>query len=261
MKNYVFSPLVLFVEDDTSTIEPALQAFRKVAIRVIIVHTLHDASCLLSEKYVNILLLSERVVDGSGFDFSDKLRRSGILVPTIFLLNQPSMQERLRALEYGDDVMEKPLNFLELVARTCAVLRRASTARDWHLTENVTLRDKPFIFCGATADPATLTIAFNTGVKIGIGKREMGLMSFFESTQNTILSRKDIIHHVWGLHANLQSRSLDQYIVRIRRILRNNGHPTEEWLRTIHSVGYLYMVPRKDDSNDTNHDNGLVVVD
>jgi two-component system alkaline phosphatase synthesis response regulator PhoP len=235
--------LVLIVDADNETTDSIVRYFQTVGLKTDSVSTFREASYYLAKAFVNILVINRVVQGESGLEFLETLRRGGQTVPAIFLLDQPSQAERLHALEYGDDVLEKPIHVRELAARVNAIMRRASTCRDWNLTENATLRDSPFYFCGARVEPATLSIVFPNEHRAAVGKREIGLMSFFVSTQNVIVSRKDIIHNIWGLHANLQSRSLDQYVVRIRQIFQRNGCSTAEWLRTIHSVGYMYMVP------------------
>ncbi|MDR2677049.1 MAG: response regulator transcription factor [Puniceicoccales bacterium] len=243
MRTYMCTPLVLIIDSDNETMDAIVKYFQTVGLKTDSVRTFREANHYLAKTFVNILIVNKTVHGESGLEFLENLRRGGQTVPAVFLLDQPSQSERLHALEYGDDVLEKPIHVRELAARVHAILRRASTCRDWNLTENATLRDAPFYFCGARVEPATLSIVFANGQRAAVGKREIGLMSFFVSTQNVIVSRKDIIHSIWGLHANLQSRSLDQYVVRIRQIFQRNGFSTAEWLRTIHSVGYMYMVP------------------
>jgi two-component system alkaline phosphatase synthesis response regulator PhoP len=237
------APLVLVIDSDSETMDAIVKYFQTVGFKTDSVCTFREANHYLTKTFVNILIINKVVQGESGLEFLENLRRGGQTVPAIFLLDQPSQSERLHALEYGDDVLEKPIHVRELAARVQAILRRASICRDWNLTENTTLRDEPFYFCGARVEPSTLSIVFPNDHRAAVGKREIGLMSFFVSTQNVIVSRKDIIHSIWGLHANLQSRSLDQYVVRIRQIFQRNGYSTAEWLRTIHSVGYMYMVP------------------
>ncbi|MDR0727332.1 MAG: response regulator transcription factor [Puniceicoccales bacterium] len=243
MRSCVCTPLVLVVDSDSETVELITKYFQTIGLRTDSVRTFRDARHYFTRTFVNILVINRAVQGESGLEFLENLRRGGQTVPAVFLLDQPSQSERLHALEYGDDVLEKPIHVRELAARVNAILRRASTCRDWNLTENATLRDAPFYFCGARVEPATLSIVFPNEHREAVGKREIGLMSFFVATRDVIVSRKDIIHSIWGLHANLQSRSLDQYVVRIRQIFQRNGYSTAEWLRTIHSVGYMYMVP------------------
>jgi DNA-binding response OmpR family regulator len=85
-----------------------------------------------------------------------------------------------------------------------------------------------------------MRVVFPDGTEEVVGKKEVGLMSVFAVSPGVILSRKDIIHRVWGLHANIRSRSLDQYVVRIRHLFRRNGRCSSiDFLRTVHGIGYL----------------------
>jgi two-component system alkaline phosphatase synthesis response regulator PhoP len=203
--------------------------------------TLREASRFLADNFVNLLVLNTNIQENSGIEFLEQLQGNGYHVPTIFITDRNSQADRLRALAVGDDIMQKPLPVKELLARVHAILRRASTSRDWHLTENATLNDEPFEFCEAVVDSREMRVVFPGGKVEMVGKKEVGLMRALASAAGTIFSRKDIIHRVWGRHANIRSRSLDQYIVRIRHLFRHNCFPINDYLRTIHGIGYLYL--------------------
>ena len=72
-----------------------------------------------------------------------------------------------------------------------------------------------------------------------IGRKELGILSHMVSNPNTVLTRRSLIHAVWGIHADVKSRSLDQYIVKIRDNFSRNGCDLTPF-RTIHGVGYIY---------------------
>ncbi|MDR3316558.1 MAG: response regulator transcription factor [Puniceicoccales bacterium] len=201
--------------------------------------SLHEANRILADHFVNLLVLNTNIQGYSGFEFLEQLQHNGQHIPAIFIADRHSQADRLHALAIGDDILQKPIPVRELVARVHAILRRSETSRDWHLTENTTLNDVPFEFCGAVIYPKGLRVVFSDGSEERVGKKEVGLMSVFSATPGIILSRKDIIHRVWGLHANIRSRSLDQYVVRIRQLFRRNGCATIDFLRTVHGIGYL----------------------
>jgi two-component system alkaline phosphatase synthesis response regulator PhoP len=203
--------------------------------------TFREINRVLADHFVSLLILNTDLCGHSGVEFARQLQRNGNHVPVIFITDRHSQIDRISALEVGDDLVQKPIIVKELVARARAVLRRSATSRDWHITENVTLNDEPFMFCGAKIYPKDLRISFPNGNDIYVGRKEIGLMAAFASTDGAILSRRDIIHRVWGLHADIRSRSLDQYVVRIRYLFRRNGCPSIDLLRTIHGVGYLCM--------------------
>jgi two-component system alkaline phosphatase synthesis response regulator PhoP len=67
----------------------------------------------------------------------------------------------------------------------------------------------------------------------------LDILKHFATNENTILSKRNLIHNVWGKYANIRSRSLDQYIVKVRQLLKDNGS-NANILRTLHGIGYIY---------------------
>jgi DNA-binding response OmpR family regulator len=108
------------------------------------------------------------------------------------------------------------------------------------VAENVTLKDGDFSFCGAKVSPRRMMIFFANGGRNRLGGKELGLMNFFESRAGQIVPRREVINAVWGPSGNSRSRSLDQYIVRIRKLFRHNGQREIEWLETLHGLGFRY---------------------
>ncbi|MDR1438212.1 MAG: response regulator transcription factor [Puniceicoccales bacterium] len=236
-------PCVLVIERDQGIGESIGRYLKNVGFFVESEKSLRSASRFLANHFVNFMVIDGNMQDGSTVEYLEQLHKNGQFIPTLIVLDSASQAERLRALEFADDVLVRPFYVREMEARIRAILRRAPACRDWNLTENITLHDKPFPFCYAQVFPSSMTVKFSSGCIKAVGKREIGLMYLFYCEQNVILSRRDIIHHVWGLHANLESRSLDQYVVRIRRMFRENGCNISKFLRTIHSIGYLYTAP------------------
>lgn len=261
MNEKEISPLILVVDDDTDLVQALTRQLGTFRLDAMGCNNLREAGQLLASRFVNLLLINFEVGGESGIDFLQRLHRNLQFIPAIFLANQTSCGDRLKALELGDDVIQKPIYLRELVARIRAILRRAETSRDWHLTENATLNDEVFSFCGARVNPRDMMITFPDGQQALTGKKELGLMLFFARNPDTILSRKDVIHRIWGLYANLMSRSLDQYIVRIRQLFRTHGFSTTDRLKTIHGVGYRYASCPESRSADVILDPGVFLTD
>jgi DNA-binding response OmpR family regulator len=140
----------------------------------------------------------------------------------------------------GDDFLTKPFGLNELLSRISAVLRRTSRLGDGQLTANASLGDGTFDFLGTKVDPSRLEIHFKDGSIEAIGRKEFGILSYFTQNPHLILSRKSIIHSVWGDHANVKSRSLDQYIVKLRKLFSAHGVETDDAIRTSHGIGYIF---------------------
>ena len=196
----------------------------------------------LKTNFANLLLLDLHLPDSSGLTLMKDLRQNGIETPVIFLTGENSEVHKVKALEMGgDDYITKPFGFPELVARIHAVLRRAETAHDGNITNNVTTHDDPFDFCGAQVNPQRLEVTFPNGNIESIGRKELGIFVYLASHPNSVLTRKNLIHAVGGIHADVRSRSLDQYIVKIRDLYKRHDLSLDAF-RTVHGVGYIYDV-------------------
>lgn len=233
-------PLVVIVEDEKEIASLISEQLEAVGMLTQVYNRPNLALKFLSHNFANLMLLDVHLPDQSGFEFMEELKRKDIEVPVIFLTASDSEMNKVRGLELGgDDYIVKPFSFPELIARINAVLRRAETAKDLHVTQNASLSQEPFDFCGATVYPLKMEIVFPNNVTEKIGKKELGIMQFLTSNPDNVLTRRSLIHAVWGMHADVKSRSLDQYVVKIRDLLKSNGALTENF-KTIHGVGYLY---------------------
>jgi DNA-binding response OmpR family regulator len=186
------------------------------------------------------MLLDVNLPDQSGFHLVEKLKAENIEVPVIFLTGNDSETDRVKGLEMGgDDYITKPFSFSELVARIHAVLRRAETSLDNRVTKNASISEEPFDFQGARVNPERMEVKFPDRKTEKIGRKELGILSYLQANPNTVITRRTLIHGVWGIHADVRSRSLDQYIVKVRSLYERHGLNLDAF-KTIHGVGYIY---------------------
>lgn len=233
-------PLILVVEDDVELANLLAEQLEMAGMATQVYHKATPVISFLGKNFANLMLLDVNLPDQSGFDLLEQLKKLNISVPTIFLTGADSEINRVKGLELGgDDYIVKPFSFPELVARINAVLRRAEVSHDMNLTRNVTVTEDPFIFCMATVHPDRLEIEFNDGACEKIGKKELGILAYLAHNPATVITRKALIHSVWGIHADIRSRSLDQYVVKIRNLYAKHDVGMDAF-RTIHGVGYLY---------------------
>lgn len=235
-------PLIVIAEDDpdlATLIETQLEI---AGMQTQVCHEARLVERYLKSNFANLLLLDVNLPDNSGFQLMRSLRNEGVQTPVIFLTGENDEVKKVKALEMGgDDYITKPFGFPELIARINAVLRRAETTLDGQVTKNASITDKPFEFCGATVNPQRLEISFPDGERETIGRKELGIFVYLAEHPNAVLTRKNLIHSVWGIHADVRSRSLDQYIVKIRDLFKKHGL-TLDAFRTIHGVGYIHDV-------------------
>lgn len=233
-------PLILIAEDENDLATLIATQLEVSGMQSQICNEAAHVTRFLKNNFANLLLLDVHLPDSSGFTLMDDLRKQEIDIPVIFLTGEHAEVQKVKALEMGgDDYITKPFSFPELIARINAVLRRAETANDTNITRNATTSDEPFSFCGAEVIPQRLEVKFPDGATESIGRKELGIFVYLASHPNSVLTRKNLIHSVWGIHADVRSRSLDQYIVKIRDLYKRH-ELTLDAFRTVHGVGYIY---------------------
>lgn len=235
-------PLILIAEDDVDLAALIATQLDFAGMQNQVCHQAQHVKRFLENNFANLLLLDVHLPDESGFSLLDGLRKTGVNTPVIFLTGENDEVQKVKALEMGgDDYITKPFGFPELIARIKAVLRRAETATDGNITENASVSNQPFDFCGATVNPQRLEVTFPDGEVESIGRKELGIFVYLAEHPNAVLTRKNLIHSIWGIHADVRSRSIDQYIVKIRDLYKRHDLNLEAF-RTVHGVGYIYDV-------------------
>ncbi len=233
-------PLILIVDDERDLADLVAQQIESAGMVPQVFYRAAPALRFLEHNHANLLLLDVNLPDMTGFEILGEVRRRDLNSPVIFLTANSAEVDKVRGLELGgDDYITKPFAAAELVARIRAVLRRTETAHDAQVTKNVSLTQEAFVFSGATVNPERMELQFPDGSGEQIGRKELGILSALSTNAGTVLTRRTLIHMVWGIHADVRSRSLDQYVVRIRNIFANH-HCDLSAFRTVHGVGYIY---------------------
>ncbi len=233
-------PSILIVEDDEDVANVTAEHLAEADMHTQIFSRADKAEEFLRKNHVNLILLDINLPDADGFTLLDHIRSKDVPTPVIFLTGTDSEKAKVRGLEVGaDDYITKPFSASELIARIRAVLRRTDTRHDLDLTPNLSVSDKPFEFLGAEINGARMEVRFPNGATEKLGRKELGIMAHLVGNKGKVVPRSNIIHSVWGAHANVKSRSLDQYIVKVREIFKNQGMDDQAF-RTVHGIGFIY---------------------
>jgi len=233
-------PVVAIIEDDRSLASLIDEQLSDAGFTTHIFHKGGSALKHLESNHAHVLLLDLSLPDMDGMEVLARVQRLSNPVPVVFLSATDSEAVVARALDAGaDDYVRKPFGPAELCARLRAVLRRTETARDLRLTRNADLTTSVFGFGPAQVHPERLELEFSNGKRCKIGRKELGILFHLHDNPGVIVSRHALIHAVWGVHANIRSRSLDQYVVKIRELYQRNGARLD-CFRTIHGIGYWY---------------------
>ena len=91
----------------------------------------------------------------------------------------------------------------------------------------------------ARITPDRLEISFPKGATEKLGRKELGILAYLNAHPGHVITRQALIHSVWGVHADVRSRSLDQYVVKVRELFSAHGLDLTAF-RTVHGIGYIF---------------------
>lgn len=236
-------PLIVIVEDEAELASLVATPLERNGMNTQIRNRAAHALKHLRKNFANLVLVDINLTDQSGFSLVEDFKKANITVPVIFLTGNVEENSKVKGLEMGgDDYVTKPFSYVELVARIRAVLRRTESQGNVNVTKNVRVNDQPFAFCGARVIPERLEISFPDGATQKLGRKELGILLYLNAHPGQVITRKALIHSVWGIHADVKSRSLDQYIVKVRDLFSAHGLNLDAF-RTVHGIGYIFEPP------------------
>jgi DNA-binding response OmpR family regulator len=183
-----------------------------------------------------------------GFDVVSELRAARNYVPVLMLTARGRPEDVLKGFASGaDDYLAKPFDLSILLARLQGLLRRSEWMRggakpaDPEREKNGTSVDGfgTFSFAGKTIDFGGLEL-HSHGTTTHLTLMESELLRHLVQNDGKIVSRKQILEEVWGLHEDTDTRAIDNFVVRLRRYIEDDpGHPRH--LLTVRGVGYKFL--------------------
>lgn len=191
----------------------------------------------------DLILLDIMLPGMDGYTICQTARSEGIEIPVLFLTAKGSTGDRIRGLEAGgDDYLSKPFALKELLLRVAAILRRKS----WYL--------KPEDAAGATLSFGGNTIDFKTyqgkawdGSEQHLTHKEALILKCLADRTGQIVSREEILEQVWGYEIFPSTRTIDNFIVRLRKRFEREPEAPRHF-HTQRGVGYRFTCAPADDA-------------
>lgn len=166
-----------------------------------------------------------------GFELAEKIRKTNIDVPIIFLSAKTLKEDKLKGLRLGaDDYLVKPFSIEELLLKIEIFLKRSQ--------KNFPIEKNNYTVGKYQFDNKNF-IVFNDLEKISLTQRESDLLKLFLDNKNVVLKREEILKSLWGDDDYFMGRSLDVFISRLRKILANEKGITIE---NLHGIGFRFSV-------------------
>ncbi|MDB5259845.1 MAG: winged helix family two component transcriptional regulator [Candidatus Nomurabacteria bacterium] len=226
----VYSTLmkVLVVEDQIKLANSIKEGLENFGYAVDAVHDGTKALALLEFGYYNydIVLLDIMLPGTDGIVICSTLRNKNIMIPIIMLTARDTVENKVSGLDAGaDDYIIKPFSFEELVARIRALLRRPEIMVASELQ------------CGDIVLNTLNHKITKRGVEVPLTLKEFAILEYFMLHANQVLSRDQILAHVWDHAYDAFSNIIDVHVKNLRKKLQNKN---ETIFETIHGVGYRF---------------------
>ncbi len=222
------APRLLLVEDDPALAELLEFRFKQQGYAVTVTPDGDEALLLAAEEVPDLVVLDWMVEGTSGIEVCRRLRKGKATahVPIVMLTARGAEDDKIRGLETGaDDYVTKPFSPRELLARVSAILRRIRPALAGEVIEVGDL------MLDATAHKVT-----RRGQTVALGPTEFRLLKHFMEHPGRVFSRGQLLDAVWGSESEIELRTVDVHIRRLRKGIEIDGAPDP--VRTVRSAGY-----------------------
>ena len=179
----------------------------------------------------DLLLLDLMLPGMDGLSILKQVRVSRPTLPVIIVTARGTETERIRGLKLGaDDYVVKPFGIRELLARIEAVLRRSPE-------RPLDLHDVPIP--GGVADLLRSEAVFSDGTRKELSEREVDLLRYLAGNPERVVSREELLQHVWRVNPGAETRTVDMHVARLRDKLRNDPIDPDVIL-TVRGKGYMF---------------------
>jgi two-component system OmpR family response regulator len=179
----------------------------------------------------DLVVLDVGMPELDGMELLERLRRDGIDTPVVFLTARDAPNDRVRGLHLGaDDYVSKPFGLEELLARIEAVLRRVARTDRWR--RSITVGDIVLDQDGRDVS--------RSGHRIDLSRTEFDVLEFLMINVRRVVSRQQILEHVWQYDFGGESTVVETYISYLRKKLDALGPST---IHTMRGIGYVMRAP------------------
>lgn len=221
---------LLLVEDSPGLSTDLAVALRQNHFHVDCVSGGLVAAARARKDAYDLVLLDVELPGCNGLEACQRLRRARVDVPILVMTGRDALEERVHVLDAGaDDCVIKPVDFQELLARVRAVTRRGRTR-----ALQATIDYGPL-----SLDPRDHVITL-LGTRLDLSATEYRLLAHLMKRAEAVVSRDELIHHVWGGTVDRHSNIVDVYVSYVRQALTATGL---DLIHTVRGLGYVLRHP------------------
>ena len=229
--NATNAPRILVVDDERHLADGIRENLQAEGYEAALAHDGAEGLRRAMQEHFDLILLDVMMPKMDGLRTCEELRRGGLQTPVLFLTVKSDPEDRIRGLEAGgDDYLAKPFHLKELLLRVAAILRRT----DWYSQAKHTLT-----FGGNQIDFQTYHARAWDGTEHALTHKEAMILKVLADHAGTIVPREDILDRVWGYEVFPSTRTIDNFIVRLRKRFERNAEAPAHF-HTVRGVGYRF---------------------
>lgn len=226
---------VLLVEDDRGLAAGIGENLRIEGLEVRALHDGPSAVRDLEAHEYDLLVLDVMLPGCDGFEVCRSVRRRGVTTPVMFLTARGDPDDRILGLEAGgDDYLTKPFHLREFLLRVRAILRRWEWYRGAAVAPGHLLR-----FAGNEVDFGAFRASSWDGAAHELTEKEAMILKVLAEAEGRVVSRDDVVERVWGYDIYPSTRTVDNFILRLRRRFERNPATPRHFL-SVRGVGYRF---------------------
>lgn len=226
-------PRILIVDDEPSIRELLSTSLRFAGFGVRAVGNGAQTISAVLEEEPDLIILDVMLPDMNGFSVTKRLRSAGYTAPILFLTAKDEVEDKVQGLTVGgDDYVTKPFSLDEIIARIKAILRRTIQEN-----EEAVIETGPIVL-----DQDTHEVNVD-GTPIELSPTEFKLLRYLMQNANRVLSKAQILDHVWEYDFNGDAGIVESYISYLRRKL--DPLTEESLIQTKRGFGYMLKVETK----------------
>jgi len=224
---------ILIVEDEEHLADALAHNLQFEGYATTVGHDGEEGLRLAQAMKFDLILLDIMMPKLDGIEVCRRIRSSGSRVPILFLTAKASDADRILGLKVGaDDYIPKPFLLEELILRIQGIFRRD----DWYHSAS---EDSEMLRFGDNEINFRTFDADAKGRHFRLTEKECMLMKLLAERRNQVVSREEILERVWGYRFSTSSRTIDNFIVRLRRYFEHDPkHP--EYIHSERGVGYRF---------------------
>ncbi|MDQ1715514.1 MAG: two-component system, OmpR family, response regulator [Frankiaceae bacterium] len=226
---------LLVVDDEPNILELLAASLRFAGFEVQTASNGQQALTIAQSYRPDLLVLDVMMPEIDGFTVVRRLREAGVRSPVVFLTARDSTQDKVTGLTLGgDDYVTKPFSLEEVIARIRAVLRRTNSAASTPESRSL------LTFADIELDEDSHEV-FKSGEAVSLSPTEFKLLRYLMQNAGRVLSKAQILDHVWHYDFGGEANVVESYVSYLRRKV-DTTEP--RLLHTLRGVGYVLRLPR-----------------